>query len=342
MDKERLIIIAISALIGLIIIATAVILIVRTYTDMPEDTAQSSAITPAGDTTSAPFETSGTSVDSYGTDSSPHEQATSGSTPADSGTNAPESAQITSSNAETHSITTASPVTTEAPVTTETPVTAAPPVSTEAAVTTQPTETSAITEADTSSPAETTYPDGVTGGKHTFVISADSKGSFRLLSNTGKMDDRIYPASLTKLVTALTVLEYAGNRLDDVITVGETELKLVKAGSSLADLSAGMKLTVRQMLECMLIPSGNDAAYVLASYVGGLIDPSAKTASQRVSVFVGKMNEWSASNALMNSSWKNPDGYHADGHYTSMNDMVVIVMQTINNMIGETIYSDYE
>ena len=175
---------------------------------------------------------------------------------------------------------------------------------------------------------ETTAPAPPTAASRSFVF-VSSGGSLTLLEHKGNLTDGLYPASLTKLVTAMTVLDFAGNRLSDVVTVKSDVLSLVSAGSSLAELKPGMKLTLEQTVSCMLIPSGNDAAYVAADYVGGLIDPSAKTAKARVNAFVAEMNRWSTANALINSHWTNPDGFHASGHYTCMNDLMIIVQQAI-------------
>ena len=80
-------------------------------------------------------------------------------------------------------------------------------------------------------------------------------------------DERAYPASLTKVMTALVVLENAD--LDAEVTVEEGDLDEVTWDSSIAGLKVGETLTVRDLLACLLVPSGNDASYVLARFVGG-------------------------------------------------------------------------
>jgi len=342
MDKERNIIILFAVAIALIIIATVAILSVRSVRESRENT------TDAGHSITAADPDTGDSI----TNSPDTEENGLTTASQDSAPVVTEDPGTTSATAPATSqeLTTKAPDTTAAPVTTETPSTTSPAVTTQApVVTTSPavtTQTPAATTSPevttaapvvTTSPAvtttapETTSTPTVSTSVHTFVFSYTNDGNMVLLQNTGKTSDMIYPASLTKLVTALTVMEYAGNRLEDEVTVEAADLKLVGANSSLANLTEGMRLSVDQLLSCMLIPSGNDAAYVLARYVGSLIDPSAKTASAKVSAFVKKMNEWSVSNALLNSSWKNPDGYHATGHYTTMSDMMIIVLRTVKN-----------
>ena len=80
-------------------------------------------------------------------------------------------------------------------------------------------------------------------------------------------DARRYPASTTKIMTALLVLEH-GN-LDDVVTVQADDFSALDADSMRSGLQADEQITVRDLLACLLLPSGNDAAYVLARYVGG-------------------------------------------------------------------------
>ena len=82
----------------------------------------------------------------------------------------------------------------------------------------------------------------------------------------GDMEQRIYPASITKLYTAYVALQYLTP--DTVITAGG-ELSFVGAGSTVAYISRGDCLTAEMLVQGMLLPSGNDAAYVLACTVSG-------------------------------------------------------------------------
>ena len=80
---------------------------------------------------------------------------------------------------------------------------------------------------------------------------------------------RMYPASTTKIMTALLLLEYG--HLSDIFTVSASALAAVPAGSSLAGLKAGEKLMLSDLLTCLLVPSGNDAANAIAEIIGGSI-----------------------------------------------------------------------
>ena len=96
-----------------------------------------------------------------------------------------------------------------------------------------------------------------------FLVEADT-GEVLLDQNA---DERREPASTTKVMTALVTIENVG--LDEEVTVEEADFDEVTAESSVAGLAAGETLTVRDLLACLLLPSGNDASYVLARYVGG-------------------------------------------------------------------------
>ena len=80
-------------------------------------------------------------------------------------------------------------------------------------------------------------------------------------------DRRLYPASTTKIMTALLFLENTG--LDEIVTVGE-EIELIGKDSSIAGLQKGDQLSAAELLWAMLLPSGNDAAYTAAVHTARL------------------------------------------------------------------------
>lgn len=161
---------------------------------------------------------------------------------------------------------------------------------------------------------------------HLFVWSAD-KG---ILLRKGNMADKIYPASLTKLVTALVALQYAD---PEVICVAGDEISLMASDASRAWIPVGSKSSVEQLIEGMLLPSGCDAAYVLAAGVGRLINPDATSYLSAVSAFVEAMNKWSKENGLQNSYWMNPDGGFNELHYSCMADMLHVANLALDNEI---------
>lgn len=135
-------------------------------------------------------------------------------------------------------------------------------------------------------------------------------------------DTRCYPASLTKLMTAAIACRYCSP--DTIFTVG-SEISLVQFGSSLAYLEAGQQLNFSTILDALLLPSGNDAAYTIAVRVGRIAagDETLDDAAA-VSVFCDLMNDAAQEIGAVNTHFVNPDGFHDDNHYTTPMDMVLI------------------
>ena len=103
-----------------------------------------------------------------------------------------------------------------------------------------------------------------------------SEAALLIDSNTGKIlfskneNEKKYPASTTKILTAILAIENCN--LDDVVTVDYDSIMQVPAGYTVAALQVGEQLTVKQLLQVMLIHSANDAANVLAKHVGGSME----------------------------------------------------------------------
>lgn len=127
-------------------------------------------------------------------------------------------------------------------------------------------------------------------------------------------DERHYPASMTKIMTALLVLEHAS--LTDEVTVEQADLDMITADSSNAGLRAGETLTVENLLACLLLPSGNESAYVLARHVAG-----------DYQAFVDMMNSRAAELGCTGTHFVNPCGLHDDDHYTTAHDMALILSE---------------
>lgn len=135
-------------------------------------------------------------------------------------------------------------------------------------------------------------------------------------------DQRIAPASTAKMLTALTALAYCDE--DDQVLVGR-EVNLIAADASRAWLNPGNELTIRQLLDALLLPSGNDAAYALAVFTGRKIYGDDEISIEKaVSVFVEAMNEKAAEIGASDSNFTSPDGYDASGQYTTAHDLACI------------------
>ena len=130
------------------------------------------------------------------------------------------------------------------------------------------------------------------------------------------MHERLAPASLTKVLTALVALDY-GN-LDDIITVTK-DVKITESGATLCGLKEGDTLTLNQALHALLIHSANDAANAIAIHLGGSIEG-----------FSNLMNEKAMAIGATNSHFVNPHGLSADDHYTTAYDLYLIFNEAIN------------
>jgi len=141
----------------------------------------------------------------------------------------------------------------------------------------------------------------------------------------------MFPASTSKLLTSLVALNWC--EVDEHVTIGE-EIAMIASDSTKAGLRKGQVLTVHNLLEGMLLPSGNDAAYAIAAYVGrkSLDNPDA-TKEEAIAEFVRLMNKEAERLGVKNSCFKTPDGYDAIGQYTTAYDMALIGVAAANNPI---------
>ena len=136
-------------------------------------------------------------------------------------------------------------------------------------------------------------------------------------------DTRYYPGSITKLLTAVTALDYLS--LTDEITVTQEMLDLVEANSSVADLEAGEKLTVEQLLYALLLPSGNDASKVLAISTGSkILNDNTATIKACYTAFVSAMNSKAKTIGMTASNFVNSDGYDDTDNYSTPRDLILL------------------
>jgi D-alanyl-D-alanine carboxypeptidase (penicillin-binding protein 5/6) len=148
-------------------------------------------------------------------------------------------------------------------------------------------------------------------------------GEFLFLKNE---NDRQYPASSTKILTALLVIE-AGD-LDRMVTV---DVEDTKVEPSSLDLKPGEQYTRRQLLYGLLLKSANDVAMALA-----------RDNAESVEAFVEKMNERAAELGAVSSHFVNPHGLHDPNHYTTAHDLALIaraaMQQPLFRQIVSTVY----
>ena len=162
------------------------------------------------------------------------------------------------------------------------------------------------------------------------IVSADpsftvaAKAALLIDLNTGRTvyeqdaDERVYPASLTKIMTCLIALE--NGNLSDVITIDEAALAGLDQDSSVVGLQVGEQITLEDLLYCMMVHSGNDAANAVAEYIAG------STAD-----FVRMMNERAYALGCKDTHFNNPHGLHDESHYTTARDLARITQAALKS-----------
>lgn len=123
---------------------------------------------------------------------------------------------------------------------------------------------------------------------------------------------QLYPASITKIMTAILVLE--NSRLTDKVTASYNAIMTIPDGYSIANIQIGEELNVEQLLQLLLLHSANDAANVLAEYVGGSLES-----------FVSMMNTKADELNLTNTNFTNAYGLHDDKHYSTASDLAILM-----------------
>ena len=129
------------------------------------------------------------------------------------------------------------------------------------------------------------------------------------------MHEKIYPASITKLMTAIVACKY-GNMSDNVI-INWKDLELEK-GSQVCELKIGDKVSMTALMNGLLVQSGNDAAMAIARHVGGSVDK-----------FVKMMNEEAVAIGATNTHFISPSGLHDDDHYTTVYDIYLMLNEAM-------------
>ncbi len=146
------------------------------------------------------------------------------------------------------------------------------------------------------------------------VILIDSKTGQIIYEKNSK--DRLFPASITKVMTALLVLENC--RLDEEVEASKRAVFEIEYGSNNIGIQPGETLTVEHLLYALMLSSANEAANVLAEHVGGSIEG-----------FAVMMNARAKELGTLNTNFVTPNGLHKDNHYTTAFDMSLIARQAM-------------
>lgn len=166
-------------------------------------------------------------------------------------------------------------------------------------------------------------------------ISAD--GGIVIDANSGavlygkNMHETYYPASITKILTALIIIENCD--LDDIVTFSNSAVNTLEPGASILGARTGDQMSVRDCLYALLLQSANEVANALAEHCSGSID-----------AFSELMNRKAESLGCINTHFANPSGLNNENHYTSAYDMALIAKAAFENptfvQVDSTTYYD--
>lgn len=166
-----------------------------------------------------------------------------------------------------------------------------------------------------------------------------AKGGFLMDDGTGRTvftkaaDTRRSTGSTTKIMTARVVLAQKGLNLNSKVTVQKAYSDyIVSKGASSARLIVGDKVTVRQLLYGLMLPSGCDAAYALADKFG-----SGSTRAARVKSFIGKMNSTAKTLGLKNTHFDSFDGISNGSNYSTPRDLTKIASSAMKYSTFRTV-----
>ena len=186
---------------------------------------------------------------------------------------------------------------------------------------------------DTAAADDSVPEDRLLSSRASFSVAA--KAALLIDLSTGRVvyeqdaDERIYPASLTKIMTCLLALE--NGNLSDVVTVSSSALDGLDADSSVAGLQIGEQMTLENLLYCMMVVSGNDACNVIAEHIAG-----------SVTDFVRMMNQRAYELGCLNTHFNNPHGLHDESHYTTARDLSIITQAALKSENFRQIVDTYE
>ena len=170
-------------------------------------------------------------------------------------------------------------------------------------------------------------------------LAENAKSAILIEASTGEVlfeknaDERLVPASMTKMMSMLVIIEAIENgdlKWNQEIQVSENASSM---GGSQILLETGEKMSVRDLFKGVAIASGNDAVVALAEAVAGTED-----------AFVQKMNDKAKELGLKNTNFKNPHGLDTANHYSSARDMSLIAKELVKHekvLEFTSVYEDY-
>ncbi|MBQ9415353.1 MAG: D-alanyl-D-alanine carboxypeptidase [Clostridia bacterium] len=210
-------------------------------------------------------------------------------------------------------------------------------------------QTLQIERASSESTAEPVYPYRTEAKKDTYIPSTTDRT--QIISDAGidatrailvdlstgevlasrKADERIYPASMTKVMTLLVLCDHIQNPDDRITVPGEIPALMKELGASTMNLDAGEVVPVSTLLYGLVLKSGGDAAILLARYVAGTEEN-----------FVRLMNDKARELGLTHTHFVNCTGLHDDEHYSTCREMAAIFAYAYDNEFCASVLTSAE
>ena len=159
------------------------------------------------------------------------------------------------------------------------------------------------------------WPDGPAIGAEAAIVMEASTGTILYAKN---IDEKLFPASTTKIMTCLLAVENAS--LGDTITFSHDAVFSVPNDGSSIGMDVGEKITLEQALYGIMVGSANEVANAVGEHVSGSID-----------AFVDLMNERAKELGCTNTHFNNTNGLQDDDHYTSAHDLALIASKFFDN-----------
>ena len=162
---------------------------------------------------------------------------------------------------------------------------------------------------------------------YNFVIATEitNENEFLLIeAKTGKIlyekniHDKKYPASTTKILTAIIAIEKCDLNEKAIASYGA--INSLEPGYTKADIQVGETFTIKQLLEVLMVQSANESANIIAEHISG-----------SVSEFAKLMNDKAKEIGCVESNFVNPNGMHNENHYSSVYDLSVIAKYCMQN-----------
>ena len=161
----------------------------------------------------------------------------------------------------------------------------------------------------------TDWPNGPAIGAQSAVVMDVNTGTLLYSKNP---HDELFPASTTKLLTGLLVIE--NTTMDEMVTFSSDAIWNIDRGSTHLSIDVGEQLSVEDCLYGLLLGSANEVAYALAEHVGGDMES-----------FVAMMNRRAEDIGCKNTHFANSNGLPRDDHYTSAYDLALIARECFAN-----------